>query len=210
MAEIPTQASYLSWPSNPTVHDSSDDTIGETTEVAADILATIKQRAPGRVLHVGPLTLGMRLNPNETTPEGRRGAPSDPRQGQVIAAAWALATISGYIDPDVRAVSFFEPSGPKGLVNDESELTPAGAVLQRLAPLAGAPTSALAWERAPRARGLVPRGPEMGLEGRARAARAGAGHKGGIARTALYRICEGGQGSPPPAAGRMGARVQTD
>ena len=152
---LPAQADYLSWPSNPTAHGVSDDTIGETTEVSEDILATIHAKAAARPLHVGPMTLRMRFNPVATTPEGRRGPPPDPRQGTIIAAAWAVATLCGYIDETVRALDFFEPSGAKGLIDEMGAVTPAGAVLSRLARQSGSLARALRWAGSPRARGLL-------------------------------------------------------
>ena len=52
--------------------------------------------------------------------------PTDPRQNEGIAAAWAVATLSGYISANVRAVTIFEPFGPKGLMSASDELSPAG------------------------------------------------------------------------------------
>lgn len=75
---LPALAEHLSFPCTPTVHGASDDTIGETTEPIEDLLATLEAKAPSRALHVGPLTLGVRFNPNATTPEGLKGAPADP------------------------------------------------------------------------------------------------------------------------------------
>jgi hypothetical protein len=164
MRPLPTLADYLSWPSNPTVHGSTDDTIGETTEASEDLLATIVARAPDRELQVGPFTLGMRFNPVATTPEGRSGAPSDPRQKETLAAAWAVGSLSGLLSISVTALTFFEPSGPKGLLSEGGRITPAGAVLARLARLAGSPATSVRWAHAPRARGLlIESGPSVHL-----------------------------------------------
>ena len=145
-------ADYLAWASNPTVHGVTDDTIGETTESSDDILATIERKAPGRILDVGPLTLSERFNPVGAS---RAATPADPRQNEGIAAAWAVATLSGYISAHVRAVTVFEPFGPKGLMSAPDELSPAGLVLRRLAGFEGAPTRSVRWANAPRARGLL-------------------------------------------------------
>jgi hypothetical protein len=154
MEPWPLSADYLSFASNPTVHGSSDDTLGETTETPDDILATIRSRAPERPLHIGPLTLAMRFNAVATTPEGRAGAQPDPRQQEEIAAAWAVSTLAGYVSANVRALAFFEPFGPKGLISAEGALTPAGHVLSRLASYRGLATRPVRWPDAPRARGL--------------------------------------------------------
>ena len=149
-------ADYLAWTSNPTVHGSDDDTIGETTEPLEEILASAKAKLPVRRLQIGPMTLGLRTNPNATSPEGRRrSAAPDPRQGQVIAAAWLAGTVAGFLDPDVETLAFFEPSGPKGLIADDGAWTPAAHLLSRLSHCAGRPASALRWTGHPRLRGLL-------------------------------------------------------
>jgi hypothetical protein len=152
---LPLSADYLCWPSNPTVHGVTDDTIGETTESSEDILATVQAKSPNHSLHLGPLTLGQRFNPAATTPEGRAGVAADPRQGETIAAAWAVATLAGFHSAELRAFAIFEPCGAKGLVSPTGEFTPAAHVAEKLAALSGAPARALRWVHAPRARGLL-------------------------------------------------------
>ena len=148
-------ADYLTWTSNPTVHGSSDDTIGETTESLADIIRTARARAGSARFQIGPMTLGLRYNPNSTTPEGRRMAsPPDPRQSELIVAAWVVGTVAGFLDPAVETLTFFEPIGPKGLVSENGSLSPAAHVLRRLAPYAGRKVSVLRWPGIPRAVGL--------------------------------------------------------
>jgi hypothetical protein len=149
-------ADYLAWTSNPTVHGSDDDTIGETTEPLEEILASAKAKLPVQRLQIGPMTLGLRYNPNATSLEGRRrSAEPDPRQGQTIAAAWLAGTIAGFLDPCVETLAFFEPSGPRGLIAEDGAWTPAAHLLTRLSCCAGRPASALRWTGRPRLRGLL-------------------------------------------------------
>ena len=148
-------ADYLAWTSNPTVHGSSDDTIGETTELLADITRTARARSSAARFQIGPMTLGLRYNPNATTAEGRRAAsPPDPRQDEMIAAAWAVGTIAGFLDSVVETLAFFEPIGPKGLLSEHGSFSPAAHVLARLSPYAGCKASVLRWPGIPRAVGL--------------------------------------------------------
>ncbi|WP_026873728.1 hypothetical protein [Inquilinus limosus] len=154
-------ADYLAWTSNPTVHGSDDDTIGETTEPLGDILASARAKLPVRRFQIGPMTLGLRYNPNATSPEGRRSAvPPDPRQRQVIAAAWLAGTTAGFLDQDVEALTFFEPAGPKGLIADDGIWTPAAHLLARLVRCAGRTVSVLRWAGRPRVYGLLIQMPE--------------------------------------------------
>ncbi|HEX3984934.1 MAG TPA: hypothetical protein VHX12_14675, partial [Acidisoma sp.] len=151
----PAGADYLSWTSNPTVHGSSDDTLGESVEPLDDILRTAKAKWPGRRFQLGPHTLGMRFNPNATTAEGRsRTASPDPRQGQSIAAAWMLGMFAGYADDAVETISFFEAEGPRGLVGSDGGMTAAGDLFTKLAAPRGAPVAVLTWAGQPRLRGL--------------------------------------------------------
>ena len=149
-------ADYLAWTSNPTVHGSDDDTIGESTEPLADIVRTARHRSESLKFQIGPMTLGLRYNTNATTPEGRRqAAPADPRQSGMIAAAWLVGTIAGFIDSAIETLTFFEPAGPKGLLSDDGVWSPAAHVLARLSPLTGRPVSVLRWPGNQRAAGLL-------------------------------------------------------
>jgi D-apionolactonase len=149
-------ADYLTWTSNPTVHGSSDDTIGETTESLVDIIRTARARSSAARFQIGPMTLGLRYNPNSTTAEGRRMAsPPDPRQDEMIAASWAVGTIAGFLDSVVETLAFFEPIGPKGLLSEHGSFSPAAHVLLRLSPYAGCKVSVIRWPGIPRAVGLL-------------------------------------------------------
>ena len=128
-------ADYLAWTSNPTVHGSSDDTIGETIEPLASSAR----------FQIGPMTLGLRNNPSATTPEGRRMAsPPDPRQSELIVAAWVVGTVAGFLDPAVKRVGV-----------GQWVIFPAAHVLRRLSPYAGCKVSVIRWPGIPRAVGLL-------------------------------------------------------
>jgi D-apionolactonase len=153
---LPSGVDYVTWTTNPTVHASDDDTLGESIEPLADILATAHAKAPGLDLVVGPLTLGMRFNPNATSPEARRAeTPQDQRQHTVLAASWLLGTIAGFIDAAMKDLIVFEVTGPKGLVQPDGLLSPSGHLVSRLAPLAGCKAETVTWAHEPRARGLL-------------------------------------------------------
>jgi len=151
----PETADYLSWTCNPTVHGWTDDTLGESAEPLADILATARAKWPRARFQIGPMTLGMRFNPNATSPEARgRPAPADPRQGESIAAAWMLGMLTGYADDRVETLSFFEARGSRGMIDPEGRMTPAGALFRKLAAHRGASLAILSWPGEPRLRGL--------------------------------------------------------
>lgn len=153
---LPSRIDYATWTTNPTVHASDDDTLGESIEPLADILGTAHAKAPSLDLVVGPLTLGMRFNPNATSPEARRAEASpDHRQHAVLAASWLLGTIAGFIDAAVKDLIIFEVAGPKGLFQPDGHLSPSGHLVSRLAPLAGCKAETITWAHEPRARGLL-------------------------------------------------------
>ena len=102
------------------------------------------------------MTLGLRYNPNATIAEGRRmTSPPDPRQGEMIAAAWVVGMIAGFLDSMVETLAFFEPIGPKGLLSEHGSFSPAAHVLLRLSPYAGRKVSVIRWPGIPRAVGLL-------------------------------------------------------
>ena len=151
----PDSADYLTWTSTPTYHGSTDDTIGESIGPLGDILHTAKAKYPGRRFQIGPHTLGARFNPNATTPEGMsRPADADPRQGQSIAAAWMLGMLAGYADDRADTMSFFEATGPRGLINEAGQTTPAAVLFTRLAAYQGGRIAVLSWPGQPRLAGL--------------------------------------------------------
>ncbi|MGF9763323.1 hypothetical protein AAII07_50150 [Microvirga sp. 0TCS3.31] len=154
--KLPSGIDYATWTTNPTVHASDDDTLGESIEPLADILATAHAKTPNLDLVVGPLTLGMRFNPNATSPEARRAeTPPAPRQHTVLAASWLLGTIAGFVDESVKELIVFEAAGSKGLVQPDGSLSPSGHLVSRLAPLAACKAEVIAWAHEPRARGLL-------------------------------------------------------
>jgi hypothetical protein len=158
---LPSGIDYASWTTNPTVHASDDDTLGESIEPLADILATAQAKAPNLDLVIGPLTLGMRFNPNATSPEARRAEPPpDQRQHTVLASSWLLGTIAGFVDAAVKDLIVFEVAGPRGLVQADGSLSPSGHLVSRLAPLAGCRAEIITWAHEPRARGLLVQAPE--------------------------------------------------
>ncbi|HZA91329.1 MAG TPA: hypothetical protein VE420_01785 [Gemmatimonadales bacterium] len=158
---LPSRIDYATWTTNPTVHAQDDDTLGESIEPLADILATAQAKAHGLDLVIGPLTLGMRFNPNATSPEARRAeAPPDQRQHTVLAASWLLGTIAGFVDATVKELIVFEVAGPKGLIQPDGSLSPSGHLVSRLAPFAGRKAETVTWAHEPRARGLLVHAPE--------------------------------------------------
>jgi hypothetical protein len=116
MRPTPARADYLIFAATPTVHGDSDDTIGETTETLEDLIASYEAMAPDLNLHVGPLTLGPRFNPNATTPEGLVSA-----TGELTFAAQVLQWLSAARGGRLRTVKWPLQARVRGLLRGAGE-----------------------------------------------------------------------------------------
>jgi hypothetical protein len=93
----------------------------------------------GKTLRVGPVTLKARFNAVST--DGSYDARTaeammtDSLQGEEFTAAWMLGSINALTLPGVESVSYFEASGPRGLITDDGTPTPAFRLFEKLAAL---------------------------------------------------------------------------
>ena len=136
---------------NPQVHAHDDRSVLQNTATLAAIAENATSLAGSTRIHVGPVSLRPRFNPNATDPASDVSntdlpADVDARQRQWLAAAWtALAVRSLAIPGTVSAVTLFEDLGWKGLrardagsegaafPADPSEEFPVSAVVRALA-----------------------------------------------------------------------------
>ncbi len=112
---------FTSFTVNPQVHAFDDRSVMETLTVQAVLTkdAYDKTRLP---VSVGPITLKPRLNPNAASGDGALSIAdrTDPRQREPFAAAWTLGSLCALCNEGagaLRSVSYFELSGPLGLVD---------------------------------------------------------------------------------------------
>jgi hypothetical protein len=63
---------------------------------------------------------------------------TDPLQAEHFTAAWLLGSIAALTLPGVESLSYFEISGPRGLLTDAGAPTPAFRLFEKLAALRGA------------------------------------------------------------------------
>lgn len=104
----PTSAfDFLQFSPNPQVHAFDTRTIIENLSVQRDVVRTAQSFAPGKAIHVAPITLRSRSNPNPADA-------IDPRQHSLLTAAWTLLSIK-YLAP-CAALSYFEWVGEKGVL----------------------------------------------------------------------------------------------
>lgn len=101
---------------NPQVHAFSDEEIVQTLEVHELLARQARERAGGLLLHVGPITLLPRFNAVATEPLAWAPPPADPREGSMLTAAWALGSIAELSRSGATTLTYFETSGPGGLI----------------------------------------------------------------------------------------------
>ncbi|WP_138945897.1 hypothetical protein [Plantibacter sp. M259] len=137
----------------PFMHDRGGHQLVESLGMQAVVVADAVRIADGRPLHVGPVTLGARYNAVATTrasagdasdPELRAGfgaehvpGATDDRQSAEALGAWVVGSVAALAVPGVESLSYFEATGPRGLVAADGTLTAAGRALEWIAELSG-------------------------------------------------------------------------
>ncbi|NQX06571.1 hypothetical protein HQQ82_17350 [Rathayibacter sp. VKM Ac-2856] len=142
----------LAFSITPFMHDRSGHQLVESIAVEHTVVRDATATARGRRLHIGPITLGARMNAVSTSPfdpgdadidrsgYGPHAVPgaTDERQHAPELAAWVVGSLAALAAPAVASLAYFEQWGPRGIVGPEG-LTAAGTVLEWAAALAGSP-----------------------------------------------------------------------
>jgi hypothetical protein len=137
----------------PFMHDRAGHQLVESLDMQAVVVAEAVRIADGRPLHVGPVTLGARYNAVATTkagagvtadPELRAGfgaelvpSATDDRQSAEALGAWVVASVAALAVPGVESLSYFEATGPRGVLAADGTVTAAGRALGWIAELSG-------------------------------------------------------------------------
>jgi hypothetical protein len=134
---------FATYAVNPQVHAFDDLSIVETIGAQAATVASARALAGDRPVMVGPITLRPRFNPNATAPEPAPppGAPpprADPRQTTPFAAAWTIGSIHRLAAAGAAALTYFETTGPCGVVGASGAPYPVHDALAALAARGGA------------------------------------------------------------------------
>lgn len=140
----------LAFSITPFMHDRSGHQLVESLGVQRTLVRDAAVLAGERRLHIGPITLGARMNAVATSPFDP-GDPdvdhsgygpelvadaTDSRQTAPALAAWVVGSLAALSAPSVDSLTFFEEWGPRGIRTDDGP-TAAGRVLEWAAELAG-------------------------------------------------------------------------
>lgn len=129
------------------VHAADDLSVRETLEAIPAILTSAKTLAPGKPLHLGLFSIGMRSNPYGRdvvpNPTGSRVpmAMDDPRQSTPFAAAYAVGVLLSASRAGVDSLALAMPDGPLGAAG-----RPLAGIVRAASRLAG---ELVAWTEEP-------------------------------------------------------------
>ncbi|MFN8593763.1 MAG: hypothetical protein U0031_20070, partial [Thermomicrobiales bacterium] len=106
---------------NPQVHAFDNASLTETLAAQAETVRSARAIVGERPIAVGPVTLAPRFNPNATGPVGSTAAEALPdsvdyRQPSLFAAGWLAGSIGSLALAGADAVTYFETTGWKGLI----------------------------------------------------------------------------------------------
>lgn len=114
----------VSFSINPQVHASDAHSLVETLEAQADAVNSAQQFCGVAPVHVGPVTLKPRFNPNATNPDSEADEPDSPsqvdiRQRHLFTAGWTLASIAQLAAAGASRLTYFETTGEKGVMEED-------------------------------------------------------------------------------------------
>jgi hypothetical protein len=108
----------VSFSLNPQVHAFDDATLFENLATLAWLAETARSFAPGADIAISPVTLRPRHDPRPPSARAPGEPPftDDPRQATPLAAAWTLGLIGSAAAAGIASLTFFEPAGPRGVM----------------------------------------------------------------------------------------------
>jgi hypothetical protein len=111
----------LAWPVNPQRHAGDSLTLIENLASQRDGVLTARACAPSAVLAVGPVTFHRIPDPAAAGKLGseQESVRADPRQSELLGAAWTLGSLKYLLEAGADAVTYFEASGALGIQDGE-------------------------------------------------------------------------------------------
>lgn len=109
---------------NPQVHAFDDASLMETLVAQGWTVGSTRAIAGKLPVHVGPVTLSPRFNPNATGPEhdsesDRLPTSVDSRQMSLLGAAWTVGSLKYLTESGAASVTYFETTGWRGVLDRE-------------------------------------------------------------------------------------------
>lgn len=117
----PDKLDFLTYSLNPQVHHSDHQSLIETLAAQAFTVDSARHFCGSVPIHLSPITLKMRFNPNATSeeppvPEGELPPQVDPRQQSLFAAAWTMGSIKYLTESRASSITYFETMGRRGIL----------------------------------------------------------------------------------------------
>ncbi|MDF9796560.1 hypothetical protein OKW21_001823 [Catalinimonas alkaloidigena] len=115
---------FLTYSINPQVHQFDNQSLVETLQAQSYTVESARQFAGGLPIHISPISLKMRFNPNATgpepeSPEGELPLQADNRQMSLFAAGWTIGSIKYLTESRVSAVTYYETLGRRGVMQGD-------------------------------------------------------------------------------------------
>jgi hypothetical protein len=106
---------------NPQVHAFDNASLVENVAAQAATVESARAFSEGRPIHVSPITLRPRFNPNATGPEpsaspGELPFAVDERQISLFGAGWTLGSLKYLAESGAASVTYYETTGGRGVM----------------------------------------------------------------------------------------------
>ena len=119
---------HLVFSVNPQVHAVDHATLVENLNTIQHSIASAREFSEGKEVHVGPISLKMRWNPDATGEmepiEGELPYNVDLRQMSMFGAAWTLGMLNQLVKAKADRATFFETVGLRGVMQAEHPVYP--------------------------------------------------------------------------------------
>ncbi|MEO1011435.1 MAG: hypothetical protein AAFX53_09030 [Bacteroidota bacterium] len=126
----PDTLDFLSFSVNPQVHAFDLGSLTETLSAHQYVVRSGKVLAQGKKVHVGPVSLRMRWNPNATSRSRQEREilssekRADPRQLSLYGAAWTLGSFKYLSENGAASTTYYQTCGPSGLMPHPGDTWP--------------------------------------------------------------------------------------
>lgn len=112
---------FLTYSLNPQVHQFDNQSLVETLQAQTFTVVSARGFTQGKPVHISPITLKMRFNPNATgpepeLPEGQLPPQVDKRQMSLFGAGWTMGSIKYMTESAPTSVTYFETVGRRGIM----------------------------------------------------------------------------------------------